>query len=155
EAVLKGILHDGLDEHAGDKRIESLVFDVFDDLEGVAAEAGHLDVQVVINEGELFAQGDEGLVFAQEAAQDVAQFEDDLAGSVRSVADQGRDGVKGIEEKMWIDLRGKGVHAGLEEELAVTLEVHLDARVVPDFEGGGNGHESGEDVHAEAPVAMG
>jgi len=74
EAVFQTVFDDGLQQHAGDEGFESFFVDLFDDVEVVAAEAGDFDVEIVVDELEFFAERDESLVFAQEAAQDVAEF---------------------------------------------------------------------------------
>ena len=62
------------------------------------------------------------------------------ARQVRIVANQRRNGIERIEQEMRIDLAGERVHARLEQQLLVLLEVHLDARVVPNLDGHGHGH---------------
>jgi len=99
EAVLEAIFDDGLEEHAGDKGFESFFVDLLDDVEVVAAEAGDFDIEIVVDEFELFAQGDESFVLAQEAAENVAQFEDDAAGVIGIEADEGGDSVERVERK--------------------------------------------------------
>ena len=54
---------------------------------------------------------------------------------------------------MGINLRGQGVHARLEQQLLVLLEVHFDARVVPDLHRHGDGHHGGEQDQREHPAA--
>jgi len=153
--VLEAIFDHGLQEHAGNEGFESFVVDVFDDVEIVAAEPGNFDIEIVVDELELFAERHECFVLAQQAAKNVAELEDDFARVIGVEADERGDGVKRIEKEMRIDLAGEGVHAGLQKKLLVALEVHLDARVVPDFERGGDGHERGDDGQDKPPVPLG
>jgi hypothetical protein len=155
EAVLEAIFDHGLQEHAGDESFESFFVDVFDDVEVVAAEAGDFDIEIVVDEFELFAQGHKGFVLAQEAAKDVAELEDDFAGVIGVEANERGDGIERVEKEVGIDLAGEGIHAGFEQELLVALKIHLDARVVPDFERCGDGHERGDDGQDEPPVPLG
>ena len=74
--MLEAIFDHGLQEHAGDKGFECFFVDMFDDVEIVAAEAGDFDIEIVVDERELFAEGHEGFVLAQQAAQDVAELQD-------------------------------------------------------------------------------
>ena len=152
EAVLEAIFDHGLQKHAGDKGFESFFVDVLDDVEVVAAEAGDLDIEIVVDEFELFAQRHKGFVLAEEAAKNVAELEDDFAGVIGVEADERGDGVERVEKEMGIDLAGERVHAGFEEKLLVALEVHFDAGVVPDFQRRGYGHERGDDSQDEPPV---
>src|SRR4029077_20512211 len=138
QAMLDRIFHHRLKEHAGNKRLERLRIDFLENLQLVAAEADHFDVQVVVNELELFAQRDACLRLAQQAPQDVRELQDHAAGHVRIEADQRGDGVQSVEQKMRVDLAGKRVHARFQKELLILLEVHLDARVVPDLDGHGH-----------------
>jgi hypothetical protein len=134
QAVFEAVFDDGLEQHAGDEGLERVFADFFHDVEVVFAEAGDFDVEVVVDERELFAKRDEGFVFAEETAKNVAELQNDAAGGVGVHADQSRDGVEGVEEEVRIDLAGEGVHAGAKEQLLMALEIHFDARVVPDFE---------------------
>ena len=69
--VFDGIFDHGLEQHTGNEGIERLGIDLLKDLQLVTAEADHLDIQVVIDEFQLIAQGDERFVFTQKATKDV------------------------------------------------------------------------------------
>src|SRR5580704_10038200 len=111
ETVLDGIFDHGLKQHARDKSFESLVVNFLEDLKLVAAEANDFDVEIIVDEFELFAQRDEGFVLAQEAAKNVGELEYYAAGHVGIETDERGDGVERVEKKMGIDLAGERVHA--------------------------------------------
>ena len=150
EAVFEAIFDDGLQKHAGDEGFERFIVDVLDDVEVVAAEAGDLDIEIVVDEFELFAQRHKRFVLAEQTAENVAELEHHAASVIGIEADERGDGVQRIEKKVRIDLAGERVHARFEQELLVALEVHLDARVVPDFQRSGHGHERGDDRQCRA-----
>jgi hypothetical protein len=140
EAVLDGIFDHGLKQHAGNESVESVFVNFLENLQLVAAEADDFDVEVIVDEFEFFAQRDERFVLAKQAAQDVGELQDHAAGHVRVETDQRRNCVERVEKKMRIDLAGERVHARFQQELLILLQVHLDARVVPDFYGHGDAH---------------
>src|SRR5450755_1372683 len=96
ESVLDGILHHGLKQHAGKKGFERVFINFLEDLEFVAAEANHFDVEIVVNEGQLFAQRNKGFVFTEQPAQDIGKLENYAAGHVRIEANQRRHRVQRI-----------------------------------------------------------
>src|ERR1700730_9073086 len=145
ESVLEAIFDDGLEKHAGDESFERVFLELLDDLEVVAAEAGDFDVQIVIDEFQLFVQWDEGLVLAQQPPQNVAQLQDHAARGVRVKTNQRGNGVQRVEQEMGIDLTGESIHAGLQQQLLVALQGHLDARVVPNLQRRGHGHQCSDD----------
>ena len=112
--------------------------DFLDNVETVFAEARNFNVEVIIDERELFTKRDKGFVFVKKAAENIAKFKDNAAGGVWIHADQRGNGVEGVEKKVGINLAGQGVHAGAQKELLVALEVHLNTGVVPNFERGGH-----------------
>jgi len=58
----------------GTKVFESVLVNFLKNLQLVAAEADHFDVEIIVDEFEFFAQGDKGLMLAQEAAQDIGEL---------------------------------------------------------------------------------
>src|SRR6266404_7483274 len=88
KTVFQTILHNRLEEHAGDKGLEGLFAELLDDFEIVAAEAGHFDVQVIVDELQFFAERHEGLMLAEEPPQNIAEFQDHAARGIRINADQ-------------------------------------------------------------------
>jgi hypothetical protein len=140
EAVLDGVFDHGLKQHAGNESLESVFVNFLENLQLVAAEADYFDVEIIVDEFELFTQRDERFVLAQQAAQNVGQLQDHAARHVRIETDQRRNCVERVEKEMRIDLAGERVHARFEKELLILLEIHLDARVVPYFYGHGDAH---------------
>src|SRR5579859_898535 len=155
QAVFQAVFDHGLEQHAGDEGFESHFVDFFDDVEVVVSEASNFDIEIVVDEGKFFAQGHEGFVLAQEAAEDVAELQDNAAGGVGIDADKRGDRVQSVEEEVRIDLAGERVHPGAQQELLVAFEVHLDAGVVPDFQRRGDGHQRGDEDQGELPVPVG
>ena len=103
----------------GTKVSRAVLVNFLENLQLVAAEADDFDVEIIVDEFELFAQRDEGFVLAQKAAENVRKLEDHAAGHVRIEADERRDGIQRIEKKMRIDLAGERVHARFEQELLI------------------------------------
>ncbi len=130
----------------------------------LVAKADALDVEVVVGEVELFAEGDEGVAVAEEDAEDVRELDDHLAGEVGLGADERGDGVEGVEEEVRVDLALQGVEAGFEQEAGLLFELVLDADGVPDFErdadddrrAGADGelHEPGAGVELEVAARV-
>src|ERR1700747_2356583 len=132
--MFDGILHDRLKNHAGDKSCQGVRIDLLRDSQIVAAEAGDFDIEVVIEKVELLAERHKGFVLAQQAPQNIAELENHTASGIRIVANQRGNGIECVEQKMRIDLRGERVHARLEQQLLVLLEVHLNAGVIPNLD---------------------
>src|SRR5580704_6801007 len=55
EAVFQAIFDDGLEKHAGNEGFEGFFVNLLDNIEVVAAEAGHFDIEIVVDEFEFFA----------------------------------------------------------------------------------------------------
>ncbi len=70
--MLDGVFDERLEEHGGDDDVEGVGGDFFYYAE-LFAEADDFDVEVVVGEVELFAEGDEGVAIAEEDAEDVAR----------------------------------------------------------------------------------
>ncbi len=56
EAVFQTVFDDWLKKHAGDEGFKGFFVDLFDDVEVVLAEACDFDIEIVVDEFELFAQ---------------------------------------------------------------------------------------------------
>src|SRR5262249_4440238 len=69
--MVDGVFDHRLEQHGGDKGVESFGFDLLEDLQLVAAETDDFDIEVVVDEIELFAERNERFVLAQELAKDV------------------------------------------------------------------------------------
>ena len=134
EAVLDAVFDERLEQDAGDEDVEGSRIDFLFDVQLVGAEADHFDVEVVVGEAEFVAQGDVGVVILEQRAQDVGELHGHFAGEFGLDADQGRDGVEGVEEEVGIDLTLQGVEAGFEQEMLLLFELHFDAEGIPDLE---------------------
>ena len=128
----------------GTRTLEGLGIDVLFDAQLVGAKADHLDVEVIVGEAELVAEGDVGVVILEQRAQDVGQFHGHLARQFGPAADQRSDGVEGVEEEVRIDLALEGVEAGFEQEMFLFLELDFEAEGVPHLEGDADDHGSAE-----------
>ena len=95
----------------------------------------HLDIQVVVREGELLRERDEGLAVLEQDAQDVGEFDDHLPRELRPGADERGDGVQGVEEKVRVDLPLERVEPRLQQQARLLLQLALDADLVPDLQG--------------------
>ena len=80
------------------------------------------------------AQRDVGVVILEQCAQDVGELHGHFAGQFGLDADQRRDGVERVEEKVRIDLALQGVEARFEQQMLLFFELHLDAQSVPDLD---------------------
>ena len=114
---------------------------MLEDLQIIAAKARDLDIQIVVDEIEFLLQSNKGFMLAQKPAKDIAKLQDHDARLVRVVANQRSDRIERVKEKMRIDLTAEGIHARLEQQLLMLLEVHLDPRVIPDFNRHGHRHD--------------
>jgi hypothetical protein len=88
QAMLQRVFHDGLQEHAGDERIERMVVNLFVYHEIVSPEPRDFDIQIVVDKIEFFLQGHKRFMFAQQPPQNIAQLEDYAARHIRIVANQ-------------------------------------------------------------------
>ena len=95
--MFQGVFDDGLQEHAGNECLERVFLDLLMNLKIVAAEPGDLDVEIVIDEIEFFLQRHKCFMLAQQAAQNIAQLDDDAASRVWIVSNQRRNGIERIE----------------------------------------------------------
>ena len=80
------------------------IIDFFEDLQLVAAEADHFDIEIVVDEFDLFAQRHESFVLAQQPAQNIRELQHDAASHVRIKTNQRRNGVESVEKEVRIDL---------------------------------------------------
>src|SRR5258706_4178202 len=152
QPVLQTILHDRLQQHAWDERLQRLFIDLFHNFQVVAPKPRHFDVQVIVDELQLFAQRHKRFVLAQQPPQNVAQLQHHAARRVRIKPNQRRHRVQRVEQKVWIDLARKRVHARLEQQLLVPLEIHFDARVVPNLQRRSHGHQRRQHTKYQPPI---
>src|SRR6267142_7215303 len=152
--MLQTIFHHRLQQHAWYKGFQRFVVDLLDNFQIVFAEPRHFDVQVVVDKLQFFFERYKRFVLAQQPPQDIAELEHYATGGVGIEADQRRNGIQRVEQKVWIDLTGQRVHARFLQQLLVPLEVHLDASVVPDLQRRGHRHQRGNYRQAQPPIPM-
>src|SRR6185437_11916080 len=155
EAMADGVLDNRLQQHAGHEDVEGVGINALFNAEFFRSEAHDLDVEVVVHEGELFAQRLEALVLAQHAAQNVGEFDDHDPGGVRIETHERGHRIERIEQKVRIDLTGEGIEAGLNQQAALGFELALDTGVVPDLDGNRNGENVGGGDGGGAPEGVG
>ncbi len=145
ESVFDGIFDHRLKQHAGDESFKAIVVNVFENLKLVPAETDDFDVEVVVDEFQLFAQRTKVSCLRKRRR----RMLESLRTTPRAMSGSKRmkrgDGVERVEKEVGIDLGGERVHASFQQELLIGFEVHLDARVVPNFYGHGDAHYGGED----------
>src|SRR5208283_1977016 len=154
QAVLDAVLHNGLQQHAGDKRLQRIGADLLHDIQVVVAKARHLNVEIIVNKRKLFTERHKRFVLAQQSPEYIAEFQDHAARRVRVNADQRRNRVERVEKKVRVDLAGERVHPGAQQQLLVALQVHLDARVVPNLKRRRHAHQRAQHHHAQHPVPV-
>src|SRR5258708_35987848 len=106
---------------------------MFVDAELVPAKADYLDIEIVVDKFDLFAKLDELIVFAQQAAQDLRELQDQLTRAVGIKTDQRRNRVQRVKQKVRIDLALQRVQARFEQKPLLLFQLHLNPRVVPDL----------------------
>ena len=149
QAVLDGILHQRLQQHAGHHDVERSGIQFLPHPQLVAPEANHFDIEIVVDELHFLAQRDKGVTAVQQAAQDVRQFDDHDARGVRIEAHQRRHRVQGVEQEVRIDLVLQRFHAGVQQHALLLFQLDLNADAVPDLEFNANdGHRAGIDQDA-------
>src|SRR5208283_3235870 len=115
KAVLYGVLHQRLQDHAGHKVLERGGLEFLHHRQLVAAEARNFNVEVVVEKLKLLAQRNERVSLAQQTAQNIAEFHDHLACRVGITAHQRGNRVQRIEQEVRIDLALQGLHASLQQ----------------------------------------
>src|ERR1700683_1082255 len=106
QTVLYAIFNQRLQQHAGNQHIQTLGVHLFFKAQ-LLAETSYFDRKVIFDEVQLVAQRAEVLMLAQQASQDAREFQHSEARRVRIGADQRRDRVQRIEQKVRIDLAGE------------------------------------------------
>ena len=132
--MFDGILHQRLQQHAGDDHIERRRIEFLHHPQLVAPEAHDFNVQIVVDELELLAQRRKGLARIQEAAQNRSQFEDHLARLVRIEAHQRRNRIQRVEQKMRIDLVLQCLHARVEQQPFLFFQLDLYTNAVENLQ---------------------
>ena len=98
------------------------------------AEADALDVEVLVDGFELFAQRDEMLLAAQQPPQQARELHDQHPRRFRLRSDQRGDRRQRVEEEVRVDLAGERLDARRHQQLFLLLQAVLDARAVPDLD---------------------
>src|SRR5215468_8010196 len=91
KTVLHAVLHQRLKQHAGDNDVQSLRIQVFADAQLFAAEADDLDVQIIVNEFNFFAELHKIVVLAQLPAQNFGKLHNEFTRAVRIKTNQRRN----------------------------------------------------------------
>jgi hypothetical protein len=156
EPMLDTVFDQRLEQHAGHRNFQGSRIDFPGNGQFFSAEASDLDGKVIIGGGELITELHEGIVLIEHFAQNIGEFNDELAGLLGAKADKRGNRVEGVEEEVWIDLTLKGVKARFEEETLLFFEGSLDADGVPDFERDADDHGgAGPDGDTDDPAAGG
>src|SRR5437016_10179089 len=113
------------------------------DAQLLPAKSHHLDVEVIVDELDLFTKLHKLIMLAQQPAQDLGELQNQLPRQIRIKTYQRRDGIQRVKQKMRIDLALQGVKPGFEQQLFLLFQLHLDARIVPDLDGNGDGRHHG------------
>ncbi len=66
QAMLERVLHQRLQNHAGYQMVQRVRFEFLKDFEFVATEAHDFNIEIVVEELNLFAQGNKRITFTQE-----------------------------------------------------------------------------------------
>ena len=152
--MLQAVLDNRLQQHVGHKRFQRRVVDVLHNFQIFAAEPRHFDVQIIVDELQFLAERHKRFVLAQQSAQNVAQLQHHAASRVRVETNQRGHRIQRVEKKVRIDLPRQRVHARLQQELLVALELHFVARVVPDFQRCGHRHQRSNHRKHQPPVPL-
>src|SRR5437588_10161112 len=83
QAMFDRVLHQRLKQHTGNHRVQRSSVELFHDSQFVPSEANHFNVQIVIDEFQFFAKGNEGVAAAQQSSQNICQLDDEFARGIR------------------------------------------------------------------------
>src|SRR5579863_4684394 len=121
QSMLDGIFNNGLKQHAGDENVHRILVNFLEDLQVIASEPNHLDVQIVVDELDLIPQRHKRIVLSQQAAQNVRKLQHHATRHVRVKADQRRHGIQRVKKEVRIDLTGERIHPRLQQVLLILL----------------------------------
>src|SRR6185437_9034661 len=138
KAVLDAVFHQRLQQDGGNYDVQRFRIKILIDAKLVAAKAHDLDIQIIVNEFNFFAQLHKLIMLAQQPAQDFGKLQNQFAGAVGIKAHQGGDRVECVEQEMWINLALQGVQSGFQKQALLLFQLHLNACEVPDLNGDGN-----------------
>src|SRR5581483_823123 len=130
ETMLHRVFHQRLQDHAWYQQVERYRVEFLYDFQLVMAEAGDFDVEIVVEKLELLAQGNERVALAQQPSQDIAESYDHQPRRIGIRAHQRRNRIQRVEQEVRIDLALQRLHARLQKQSFLLLQLHLDAHVV-------------------------
>src|ERR1051326_5793933 len=91
EPVLDAVFHERLQKDCGDHDVERFRVKVLVDAQLVAAKADNFDIEIIVDELNLIAQLHKLIMFAQQAAQNLEELNDQFTSAVGIKAHQRRD----------------------------------------------------------------
>src|SRR5258708_15568011 len=151
DAVLDAVLHQRLQQDAGDNDVERVRIEMFVDAQLVPAKADYFDIEIVVDKFDLFAKLDELIVFAQQAAQDLRELQDELTRAVGIKTDQRRNRVQRVKQKVRIDLALQRVQARFEQKPLLLFQLRRNARVVGGLDRNGDGSDHSGETREDGP----
>ena len=134
QSVLDRVLHQRLQQHAGDHDVERRSFEFLHHAQLVATEADDFNVEIVVDEFHFFTQRHKSIAAVEQAAQNVGQLDDQFTGRIGIEAHQRGDRIQRIKEEVRIDLVLQRLHAGVQQQPLLLFQLDLNANAVPDFE---------------------
>lgn len=112
DAVLDGVLDEGLEEECGDGQGQERRIDVPFDAKPVA-EAHLFEVEVAVEELEFLAErGGEVFAAVEGMAEEAGELHEHRVGGVDVPVHEGADAVEGVEEEVRVELHPEGMKAG-------------------------------------------
>ena len=130
-------------------------FDLFADLQLVAPESHHFNVQIIVDKVQFLLEGHEVTLGFQPAAKNVRELQQHGARRVRVKANQRGNRVQSIKEKVGIDLADQRVHARLEQRFFLFHQLALNARGVPDAHRQAHANQRGQHDQDSDPEMRG
>src|ERR1700674_1035816 len=132
--MLDRIFNERLQQHAGNHHVEGSGIEFLDHSQLVPPKPYHFNVEIVIDEFEFFAQGRESFTAVEQPPQDRCQLEDHVPRHVGVKAHQRRYRVESIEEEVRIDLVLQRLHARVQQQPLLFLQLDLDAHAVENLQ---------------------
>src|SRR6185312_7659317 len=111
KTVFNAILNQRLQQHGGNKEIQGLRGDVFDDAELFRTESCDFNIQIIVGKLQLIAQLHQVIAILQQNTQNTGQLYDQFPCLLRTEPHQGSNGVECVEKKVRIDLTLKSVQS--------------------------------------------
>ncbi len=144
QAMLDGIFHQRLQQHAGNHHVERGGIEIPHNIQLVPPETQHFNIEIVIDELKLFPQRGECFASIEQAAKNGSQLENHVPRGFRVNPDQRRNRIQRVKQKVRIDLVLQRLHARMQQQSLLLLEFDLNPNAVEDFQLDSNGdHRSG------------